>query len=112
MDNMFAKNLKYLLNTNKLTVNKILELTKIKSPSLIYMWKSGDRFITTENAVILGNYLGVTIDDLLNHDLKELESQFDSLKELFIQNYNLLTDDDKDTIRFIIEKRVKEEYKQ
>ena len=112
MENMFSKNIKYLLDSGKLTVNTILKITGHNSKSLVSMWKSGERYIITEDAVKLANYLGVTIDDLLNHDLKELGSQFDSLKELFIQNYSLLTDDDKDTIRFIIEKRVKENERQ
>ena len=108
---MFSNNIKYLLDTKRITTKKILEITGHNSKSLVAMWRTGERFITTGDAVKLANYLGVTIDDLLNHDLKELESQFDTLKELFLQNYSLLTDDDKDTIRFIIEKRVKDNEK-
>lgn len=108
---MFSNNIKYLLDTKRITTKKILEITGHNSKSLVAMWRTGERFITTGDAVKLANYLGVTIDDLLNHDLKELESQFDTLKKLFLQYYSLLTDDDKDTIRFIIEKRVKENEK-
>lgn len=111
MENMFQNNIKYLLNSGRLTVKKILEITGGRSPSLVYMWKSGERFITTEDAVKLSNHLGCTIDDLINHDLRELENQFDNLTELFLQNKDLLTEDDKDTIRFIIEKRIKENEK-
>ena len=108
---MLSNNIKYLLDTKRITTKKILEITGHNSKSLVAMWRTGERFITTGDAVKLANYLGVTIDDLLNHDLKELESQFDTLKKLFLQYYSLLTDDDKDTIRFIIEKRVKENEK-
>ena len=108
MDNMFAKNIEYLLNSGKLTANQILKIIDKKSSSLIYMWKSGERFITTEDAVKLCNYLGITINDLINGNLRELENSYDDLEELFIQNKNKLTDDDRDTIRFIIEKRIKE----
>lgn len=108
MENMFSNNLKYLLNSGKLTVNKILQITGNRSSSLVYMWKSGDRIITTGDAVKLANYLGVTMDDLINQDLREIDNNFDSLKMLFIENEHLLTEDDKATIRFIIEKRVKE----
>ena len=100
-----------VIDTKRITTKKILKITGHNSKSLFAMWRTGERFITTGDAVKLANYLGVTIDDLLNHDLKELESQFDTLKKLFLQYYSLLTDDDKDTIRFIIEKRVKENEK-
>ena len=112
METMFQKNIKYLLNSKRITANKILQITGGRSSSLVYMWKSGERFITTEDAVKLANYLGCTIDDLVNHDLREMHNQYDDLTELFIQNKNLLTEDDKDTIRFIIEKRVKENERQ
>lgn len=112
METMFQKNIKYLLNTKRITANKILQITGGRSSSLVYMWKSGERFITTGDAVKLANYLGCTIDDLLNHDLREMYNQYDDLTELFMQNKNLLTEDDKDTIRFIIEKRVKENERQ
>lgn len=112
MENMFSKNLKYLLDSGKLTVNTILKITGHNSKSLISMWKSGERCIITEDAIKLANFLGCTIDDLINHDLKEINEQFDDLTELYLQNKDLLTDDDKDTIRFIIEKRVKENERQ
>lgn len=108
MENMFSKNLKYLLDSGKLTVNTILKITGHNSKSLVSMWKSGERYIITEDAIKLANFLGCTIDDLINHDLREIKEQFDDLTELYLQNKELLTDDDKDTIKFIIEKRVKE----
>lgn len=108
MNNMFKNNIKYLLDTNKLTTKKILQITGHKSKSLVSMWCSGERFITTEDAIKLCNHLGITINDLINTDLKDIYNTYDDLTELFIQNKELLTDDDKDTIRFIIEKRVKE----
>ena len=106
MENMFSKNLDYILKTKKFTTQQILKITGHNSKSLISMWRSGERFITTEDAVKLANALGCTIDDLINKDLREIQNQ-DSFTETFLQNKHLLTDDDKDTIRFIIEKRIK-----
>lgn len=108
MENMFKNNIKYLINSGKLSTNKILQITGHKSKSLVSMWSTGDRFIKTEDAVKLCNYLGITINDLINGNLRELENSYDDLEELFIQNKDILTDDDRDTIRFIIEKRIKE----
>lgn len=108
MDNMFQSNIKYLLNSGRLTPKKILDITGHNSKSLVSMWRTGERFITTEDAVKLANYLGCTIDDLINHDLREIEQQSDYFTDLFIQNKEILTEDDVATIKFIIEKRVKE----
>ena len=85
MENMFSKNLDYILKTRKFTTQQILKITGHNSKSLISMWKSGERFITTEDAVKLANALGCTIDDLINYypfryqvyDIKDL-SKVDS----------------------------------
>lgn len=108
MENMFAKNIKYLIDSGKIDVKTILKITNHNSKSLISMWRTGERYIITEDAVKLANYLGITVDDLLNHSLKELNEQFDDFDEYFMLHKHLLNDDDKSTIRFIIDKRVKE----
>lgn len=103
---MFQKNIKYLLNTKQLSVETILRLTGHKSKSIVSMWKSGERYIITEDAVKLANYLNITIDDLINKDLSQIQVSND-FKDYFINNLHLLTQDDIDTIKFIIDKRVK-----
>jgi transcriptional regulator with XRE-family HTH domain len=103
---MFQKNIKYLLNTKQLSVETILRLTGHKSKSIVSMWKSGERYIITEDAVKLANYLNITIDDLINKDLSQIQVSND-FKDYFNNNLHLLTDEDKDMIKFIIEKRVK-----
>lgn len=103
MENMFAKNLKYLIDTGKISIKTILNITGVKSKSLVYMWKTGERQITTEDAIKLANFLNITIDDLINNDL----SQVDEFDSFYNTNKHLLTDEDKDMIKFIIEKRVK-----
>ena len=103
MENMFAKNLKYLLDTDKISIKTILNITSVKSKSLVYMWKSGERQITTEDAVKLANFLNITLDDLINKDL----SQIDEFDSFYNANKHLLTDEDKDMIKFIVEKRKK-----
>jgi transcriptional regulator with XRE-family HTH domain len=103
MENMFAKNLKYLLDTDKISIKTILNITSVKSKSLVYMWKSGERQITTEDAVKLANFLNITLDDLINKDL----SQVDEFDSFYNANKHLLTDEDKDMIKFIVEKRKK-----
>lgn len=103
MGNMFAKNLKYLIDSGKISVKTILNITSVKSKSLVYMWKTGERQITTDDAIKLANFLNITIDDLINKDL----SQVDEFDSFYNANRHLLTEEDKEMIRFIIEKRAK-----
>ena len=108
MSKLFSKNLKYLRTTKKISQQQLADKLKIDRSS-ISRWESEDMDSTVGNVVAIANLLGVPVEDLLGKDIENEGLYYvDELKELFIQNYNLLTDDDKDTIRFIIEKRVKE----
>ena len=104
---MFQNNIKYLLDTKKITTKKILEITGHNSKSLITMWRTGERLITTGDAVKLANYLGITMDDLINHDLRELFNNGNEFDDYYNSNKHLLNDEDKEMIKFIIEKRKK-----
>ena len=73
----FPSNLKYLLDNNIITVKTILNLTDNNSPSLVTMWKNGERQITTKDLLKIANHLGYTIDDLINKNLsKKDENKF------------------------------------
>jgi len=104
---MFSNNIRYLLDSKKITTKKILEITGHNSKSLVAMWRTGERFITTGDAVKLANYLGITMDDLINKDLKELLNNQNEFDSYYNANKHILTDDDKEMIKFIIEKRRK-----
>lgn len=104
---MFSNNIRYLLDSKKITTKKILEITGHNSKSLVAMWRTGERFITTGDAVKLANYLGITMDDLINKDLKELLDNQNEFDNYYNANKHILTDDDKEMIKFIIEKRKK-----
>lgn len=104
---MFSNNIRYLLDSKKITTKKILEITGHNSKSLVAMWRTGERFITTGDAIKLANYLGITMDDLINKDLKELLDNQNEFDNYYNANKHILTDDDKEMIKFIIEKRKK-----
>lgn len=112
MESMFSKNIKYLINSGKIDVKTILKITNHNSKSLVSMWRSGERYIITEDAVKLSNYLGITVDDLLNKDLRNVLTENNEVELLFSKYKDILTDDDKETIKFIIEKRKKDIDKQ
>ena len=74
IEQTFANNLKYLINNNIISVKTILKITKHKSKSLISMWCSGERLITLKDVVIISDYLGISIDELVNSDLRGLSN--------------------------------------
>lgn len=110
MKNYFAKNISYLIDNNIISVETILKITNHNSPGLISMWKSGERNIMTNDLIAIANFLNYTVDDLINKDLSKKDSELSKSKldVLFDKHKDILTDDDKETIRFIIEKRKRE----
>ena len=110
-NNYLASNIKFLRTKKNITQKQLGDFCN-KSDVAIFYWESGSREPNAIDLVKLCNFFGTTVDDMLNKDLRLLKNEFDDLTELFMQNKHLLTDDDKDTIRFIIEKRVKENERQ
>ena len=108
MDNMFSKNLTYLLDNKYISVQTILNLTNHNSPGLISMWKTGERQIITSDLIKIADYLNLTVDDLLNKDLSSKETELDEFEILFDKYKEILTESDKEHIKFIIEQRKKE----
>ena len=107
MSKFFSKNLKHLRTTRKISQQQLADKLKIDR-STISRWESDDIDPTVSNVIAIANLLGVPVADLVGIDIQDDGLYIDELEELFIQNKHLLTDDDRDTIRFIIEKRVKE----
>ena len=109
MDNdYFPKNLSYLLNNNYISVKQILQITGNNSPGLVTMWKKGKRQITTKDLVKIANHLNFTVDELINKDLSQRKENDNNELELLLKNNkDILNDEDKETIKFIVEKRKK-----
>lgn len=68
-NNYLKMNINYLLDNKIITANKLLEITGHNSNGLVYMWKSGERIMRTEDCIKVANYLNITIDDLVNKDM-------------------------------------------
>lgn len=111
--NNLSKNIKFLRLQKNLTQEDIAKVVG-KARSLISAWESDDRDITTEDIIKLSNFFNVSMDDLVgkNLQLNEQNKQFDELDLLFSKNKDILTDEDKEYMRFIIEKRKREIDKQ
>ena len=63
---------------------------------------------TIDNAIKIANALNVSLYDLVSKDLSKDNQTFDELELLFSKHKDILTNDDKEYIKFIIEKRKKE----
>lgn len=109
--NYLSTNIKYLRHKNNLTQDDLGKVVN-KSRVLVSQWESDDREITTEDIIKLSNYFGIPMDIIIGKDLRFNNDEFDELELLFSKHKDILTDDDKETMKFIIEKRKREIDKQ
>lgn len=109
---LFSKNLRFLREKNKLSQNKLAELANVNQTT-IARWESGEISPSLDNIFDVADALNVSVANLTGTDLeKEETNSFDELELLFDKNKNILTEDDKQYIKFIIEKRKKDIDKQ
>lgn len=99
----FSKNLKFLREQKKLSQNKLAELSNVNQTT-IARWESEEISPSLDNIYDVAEVLNVSIADLTGRDLTEEQPGFDELELLFSKNKDILTDDDKETIKFVIEK--------
>jgi len=112
MNNNFAFNLKHIRQEKGLTQEQLGKMMK-KDYSTIGKWENGTRSPIMEDVIKLSDILNVDIKDLIEEDFSSKnKNSFDELELLFSKNKDILTEDDKDYIKFIIEKRKKEIDKQ
>lgn len=109
--NFFSKNLEYLRTKAGISRSELGNKLKV-NPSTISRWENEDMGVTVGNAYDVANYFNVSIEDLVGKDLTTNQSDFDELELLFDKNKDILTDEDKEYIKFIIEKRKKDIDKQ
>ena len=99
-----SSNIKFLRKQKKITQKQIADFCS-KTDGAISFWEAGLR---EPNAVDLSNLsvlFNVSVSDLLLKDLRyDNSNEFDNY---YNANKHLLTDEDKEMIRFIIEKRKK-----
>ena len=101
-EDLFPKNLKYLLDTNQISVKTILQLTGNNSPGLVTMLKNGERQITTKDLLLIANHLGYTVDELINKDLTNQKSN-NQLDNLLYSKAKELTDDEKRAVLHVMD---------
>ena len=107
MSNFFNKNLKFLRKNKKISQQQLADRLGIDR-STISKWETGDYEPTVGNVISIANLFGVPIADLAGRDMQEENLYISETEEMFLQNKEILTEYDIETIKFIIEKRVKE----
>ena len=105
---LFSKNLKFLREKNKLSQNKLAELANVNQTT-IARWENEEISPSLDNILDVADALNISVANLTGVDLEKKENNsFDEFELLFDKNKDVLTEDDKEYIKFIIEKRKKE----
>ena len=106
---IFAKNLKYYLKYFRTDRNKICNDLDIPA-STFSDWLNAKKYPRIDKIELLANYFNIKKSDLIENKCKI--NAPDELDALFNKNKDILTDDDKETIKFIIKKRERESNKE
>lgn len=113
MHNFFATNLKYLREHNQMSKTDLSKKLNVHQ-STISRWENEEMGATVENAYDVSEIFNVPMSELIGKDLREKNNYetFDELELLFYKNKDILTDEDKEKMKFLIEKRKREIDKQ
>lgn len=108
----FSKNLEFLRKQKKMSRTELAQKLRVNQ-STISRWENEDMGITIDNAYDIADFFNVSIADLTGKDLTSKSfNSFDETEILFDKYKGILTDEDKETIKFLIEKRKREIDKQ
>lgn len=118
----FSDNLRMLRAKYKLSQQDIGEIVGLTSQA-VSKWENDIAQPDNDSLIKLAKYFNVSIDYLLGIEKDDEEkgneansvrnnNKFDELEKLFKKNRDILTEDDEETIRFLIEKRIRDIDKQ
>lgn len=107
MKNYFTENLKFLRIQKGFTQDELAKKMD-KDYSTIGKWELGQRNPIMSDIIKLSEIFNVSVQDLVEKNLRIKNQTPDELDVLFDKHKDILTDDDKETIKFIIEKRKRE----
>lgn len=105
---VFAKNLNYYMKINNVDRNKLCRDLDFNYTT-VREWTNGTAYPRIDKIEMLANYFDIKKSDLIE---KKVENEIDETNVLFDKYKDILTDDDKETIKFLIEKRKREIDKQ
>lgn len=103
--NYLSTNIKYLRQQRGLTQEELANIVG-KARSLVSQWESDDRGITTEDIIKLSDYFNIPMDNLVGKDLRIENNTINEFDVLFDKTKDILSDDDRATIEFIMKKTI------
>lgn len=101
---IFAQNLKYYMQIHENDRNDICKILDIPYTTLSD-WLNAKKYPRIDKIEMLANYFNIEKSDLIERKNRD---NLDELEVLFDKHKDILTKDDKEYIKFIIEKRKKE----
>ena len=111
MTRFFNKNLKYIRQLRKMSQQDLADKLKLDR-STISRWENDEMDVTVGNAIQISKIFNIPLETMIKTDLSVGEkAYYDELFYLFNSNKDILTEDDKEYMKFIIEKRKKEKEK-
>jgi len=107
MGNYFSKNLKYLREQKDISKNKLSEMVGVNQTT-IGRWETNEINPSIDNVEEVAKALNVELPDLLIKDLtiEENKNIFNQRQVLFDKSKDLISDDDWETIEFIMNKTI------
>lgn len=106
MTNYFAKNIKFFRTKKNIDQQKMANDLGVPQ-STLSCWENALRTPDLDMITKIADYLNIH-DDFISKDLTLKDNSFSELEVLFNKNKDILTEDDKETIKFLIEKRKRE----
>ena len=109
--NYLSTNIKFLRQQNNMSQSDLANVIG-KTRTLITAWEADEREITISDIIKLSTYFNISMDSLVNKDLRLIENNnVDYLELLLKNNKNILKDSDIAIIKTVIEERIKESKK-
>ena len=106
MKNYFSSNLKFLREERNLSKSQLASKLNVNS-STITRWENAEMGATVDNAYDVANFFNISVADLTGEDLtKNNNIKTNKLDLLYSKTKDILSDDDKATIEFLMEKAI------
>lgn len=106
MNNFFANNLKHLRIQNNWTQEELANKLD-KDYSTVGKWEKGIRSPIMQDVLKVAETFGVSIEDLVTKDMFVSKNMpISKLQILFDKTKDILSDDDRATIEFIMQKTI------
>lgn len=104
MARLYNKNLKFLRQQKSISQQELADKLKLDR-STISRWENDEMDITVGNAIQIADFFNVPIEEFTSKNLSDNQHKtYDELELLFSKNKDILSDDDKETIKFVIER--------